>query len=106
MIVWKQPEGLRNEWYIRYGLERGAPQLREPGRRPGPAGEARYHCWRWTEKEGWDNHIFLCACRGSQVSGNLLCRLQGVGANHCSHLRLQRRAQPAINRGPVYGQPA
>ena len=37
---------------VHHGLGSGIPQLRETGRRSGPTGEARCHCWGGQEDEG------------------------------------------------------
>ena len=34
-----------------HGLGSGTPQQREPGRRSGPRGEARRHCWGGREEK-------------------------------------------------------
>ena len=38
----------------------------------------------------WHRNFFLCTHVGSQAMWELLPELQGVGANHCIHLGLQR----------------
>ena len=72
------------------------PPPRETRRRPGPAGEARRHCWGGREEEGWDHHrnIFAWARMGSWVAGHLLHKVWVVEANHHGHLRLRRWAWP------------
>jgi len=55
------------------------PQLREHGRKLGPAGEVSPHCWGEEEGDVWDCHrnIILCACMGSPGAGYLLCGVSG-----------------------------
>ena len=59
------------------GWEVECHRLREPRRRPGPAGETKHHCWDGREGGGVDCHrnIFLCAHMDSHVVGYLLHRL-------------------------------
>ena len=82
-------------------LGSGTIQPRMCGRRPGPTGKARHHCWGGPEEEGQDcyRNAFLCTHMGSWVTGCLLHRkMLGAGANRCSHLGLQRWAWPATTR--------
>ena len=71
----------------------------------------------------WHRNIFLCVLMDSQraglwavpgyrwwhllhrlsTTGCLLCDLQVGGANHCSHLRIQRWAWPSTTKGPRTG---
>ena len=51
------------------------PQPREPGRRSGPAGEVRSHCWGGAD---CNRNIFPCTCADSQRVGCFWCRLQVV----------------------------
>ena len=51
------------------GLGSGTPQQREPGRRSGTAGEARYHCWGWVRGGGVDCHRNLPAQVHSLTEG-------------------------------------
>ena len=79
------------------------PKLREPGRRSGPSGEERHHCWGGQEEEGWTTRgtsFPACMCGLSeggvpqeQVMGGekplalavgdqcFLCRLRGLGTS-------------------------
>ena len=53
--VWAQPEGLRSVaggGAMSYGLGSGTPWQREPGRRSGPAGEAKSHSWGRERRRG------------------------------------------------------
>ena len=40
-------------WGVEHKLGSGTPQPKEPGRRSGPEGEARCHCWGWQDGAGW-----------------------------------------------------
>lgn len=90
--AWLCGDSLRGEGAVCQGLGSGAPQLREPGRKSGPAEEARRLCWGGQEKEGQD--VMECQCKlrhlwhrlrmarhhlcSLQAMGHLLCRLRAV----------------------------
>ena len=48
LALWRHPEGLG----VCRGLGSEVLQLREPGRRSGPTGEAKHHYWGGQEEEG------------------------------------------------------
>ena len=63
-----------------YQLGSGTPQQREPGRRFGPAGEARCHCWGGREEEGWTAigiSLHTCMCAQALRGGIPLVQARG-----------------------------
>ena len=76
LVVWRQPEGDRDWCTKTWGTE----HQREPGRRSGTAGEARYCCWGGQEEEGQTiTSIFPCAGVDFQREACLWCRLWRQG---------------------------